>query len=117
MASKPTTENEMRDPCTTNLADFGYSEIKELTKIFNAWMENGLPEDFETHGVHPMFNRNSGHVFLTNSEFQTAMMNGDDLETWYFCHECGHEGFAEDCTLNDDGCNECNPQDEEEAEE
>jgi hypothetical protein len=103
----------MREVTTTNLADFGYSEIKELTAIFNAWMRDGLPDDFERNGVHPMMNRNSGHVFLTNSEFQVCMMNGNDLESWYYCHNCGHEGFKEDCQLNDDGCNECNEEGDE----
>jgi hypothetical protein len=37
-----------------------------------------------------------------------AMMNGDKLEMWHNCSNCGHEGFAEDCQLNEDGCNECN---------
>lgn len=99
---------------TTNLSKFGYSEIKELTKILNAWMTDGLPDDFYQDEVHPMMNNNSGFVFLTNSEFQVAMMNGNKLESWYSCPNCGHEGFAEDCQLNDHGCNECHPEDEEE---
>lgn len=102
----------MKEITTTNLADFGYSEMKELSKILNAWMANGLPEDFEGSGVHPMFNRNSVHVFLTNDEFQACRMNGDELETWYYCFNCGHEGFKEECQLNEDGCSECRPQEE-----
>lgn len=102
----------MKEITTTNLADFGYSEMKELSRILNAWIEFGLPDDFERDGVHPMFNRNSGHLFVTNSEYQTCMMNGDKLETWYYCHQCGHEGFKEECQLNEDGCSECRPQEE-----
>jgi|ERR1700722_4841467 len=92
---------------TTNLADFGYRERAILIELLQAWNSQGLPEDFYDEEVHPMFNRNSGYVFLTNSEFQTAMMNGDKLEMWHHCGNCGHEGFAEDCQLNDAGCNEC----------
>ena len=40
-----------------------------------------------------MFNKMSGNVFLTNSEFQVAMMNGDTLESFYSCLQCGNEGF------------------------
>lgn len=92
---------------TTNIADFGYSELKELRRLIDAWMDQGLPEDFEGFEVHPMMNKNSGKVFLTNDEYQVAMMNGDKLESWYCCGYCGHEGFREDCQLTDEGCNEC----------
>ncbi len=97
---------------TTDLADFGYSERKEMITLLQSWHEQGLPEDFYEDEVRVMMNRNSGCVFLTNSEYQTAMMNGNKLEMWHNCPNCGHEGFAEDCQLNDDGCNECNEQEE-----
>jgi len=43
-----------------------------------------------------MMNIQSGYVFLTNSEFQVAMMNGDKLEVFYTDFETGEEGFLED---------------------
>lgn len=92
---------------TTNLADFGSWERNLLIDLLIAWKEQGLPKDFYQDEVIPMMNRNSGCVFLTNSEFQHAMMNGDKLEMWHNCPNCGHEGFAEDCQLNDEGCNDC----------
>jgi hypothetical protein len=102
-----------QDPTTTNLADFRSRERRLLIELLTAWEEQGLPDDFYEEEVVPMFNRNSGNVFLTNSEFQVAMMNGDKLESFYSCPNCGHEGFKEDCELNDDGCNECCPQEKE----
>jgi hypothetical protein len=81
---------------TTNLADFGHRERVLLQGILSAWNDKGLPEGFYSEGVHPMFNRNSGCVFLTNDEYQAAMMNGDVLEIWHNCPNCGHEGFSED---------------------
>jgi hypothetical protein len=97
---------------TTNLADFCYQERKELIALLTAWNDQGLPDDFSDEGVHAMFNRNSGNVFLTNENFEVAMLNGNKLEIWHNCFNCGHEGFQEDCQLNEDGCNECNPQEE-----
>ena|ERR1700733_5381342 len=99
----------MRTPeiTTTNIADFGLRERDELVHLLNAWNLQGLPADFYEDEVIPMMNRNSGCVFITNSEYQTAMMNGDKLEIWHNCPNCGNEGFAEDCQLNDEGCNEC----------
>lgn len=92
---------------TTNLADFGPRERQMLVELLNAWEQQGLPEGFYDYEVNCMMNRNSGSVFLTNDEFQVAMMNGDKLEMWHNCPNCGHEGFQEDCQLNDEGCNEC----------
>jgi hypothetical protein len=61
-------------------------------------------------------NRNSGNVFLTNSDYQVAILNNGKLESFYCCGNCGNEGFLEDCQLNDNGCNECNEWNEEESE-
>lgn len=98
---------------TTNLADFRFRERVELVRLLEAWNIQGLPDDFYENEVIPMFNRNSGNVFLTNSEYQVAMMNGDKLEMWHTCPNCGYEGFSEDCQLNDEGCNECTESEEE----
>lgn len=92
---------------TTDLADFGSRERWLLVELLTAWDQQSLPEEFCDEEVRPMMNRNSGNVFLTNSEYQTAMMNGGKLEIWHNCSNCGHEGFEEDCQLNDEGCNEC----------
>ena len=96
---------------TTDLAEFGFTEREELIRILTTWQFPGLPNDFEDREVTSMFNKNSGNVFLTNSEYQCAMMNGDNLESWYNCSNCGHDGFYEDCQLNDEGCNICSPLD------
>jgi len=97
---------------TTNLSDFGYRERRMLLELLNAWEEHGLPKDFYEEEVECVMNKNSGYVFLTNSEYQVSMMNGDKLEIWHHCGNCGHEGFYEDCQLNEDGCNECIPMEE-----
>ena len=76
-----------------------------LEDLITAWNHQGLPEDFYNDEVRPMMNMSSGYVFLTNSEYQVAMMNGDKLESWYSCPECGHEGFLED--MQHDGDRDC----------
>ena len=97
----------MKDVTTTDLSKFGSRERRLLVELLTAWDKQGLPHNFYDEDVVPIMNTNSGCVFLTNSEYQTAMMNGNKLEMWHNCPNCGHEGFAEDCQLNDDGCNEC----------
>ncbi len=95
----------MNETTTTDLSKFGHQELMELELLLKASREQGLPEDFDNDEVIPMFNMNSGSVFLTNSNYQVAMMNGDDLESFYTCPECGHEGFKED--MAHDGDKEC----------
>ncbi|MCM1008210.1 MAG: hypothetical protein NC485_09825 [Ruminococcus flavefaciens] len=62
------------DVTTTNLADFGARERHELIEILQAWESSGLPDDFYDDEVVLMFNRDSGYVFLTNSEYQVCMV-------------------------------------------
>ena len=67
-----------------------------LEELLKAMREQGLPDDFCDDEVVPMFNRNSGDVFLTNLNCQVAMLNGDNLESWYFLSYHGNEGFLDE---------------------
>ena len=87
--------NEVNEITTTDLSKFGWREWSELRRILDAMIDKGLPEEFDNSNIHAMFNKNSGNVFLTNDECQVAMMNGDKLELFYSCPECGHEGFKD----------------------
>ena len=82
--------------CTTDLSKFGLREIEELRDILTVWLDKGLPEDFDYCEVIPMFNMDSGNVFLTNEDYEVCMLNGNKLESFYTCPECGTEGFADD---------------------
>lgn len=85
---------------TTNLSDFGYKELEMLEELLRAMREQGLPEDFYNNEVHPMMNQISGNVFLTNSEYQVAMMNGDKLESFYTLSYHGREGFLDELLID-----------------
>ena len=86
---------------TTDISKFGTREIIMLRDILDAWVENGLPHDFNNDEVVPMMNLNSGNVFLTNSDYQVAMMGDGELQSFYSCPECGYEGFFHE--MNNDG--------------
>ncbi len=92
---KPTNE-----VTTTDLAQFGNREKAMAVKLLTIMSEKGLPNNFNDDEVTVMMNRNSGNVFLTNSDYQVAMMNGDDLELFFSCPECGCEGFADDLRID-----------------
>lgn len=81
---------------TTNLADFGVRELTLVRDLLSAMLEQGLPNDFNNEGVVPMFNMNSGYVFLTNEDFDVCMLNGDKLESFYTSPYTGIEGFFDD---------------------
>lgn len=84
-------------PITINdFSKFGYRERKMAEQLLRAWNEQGLPEDFYEDEVSIIMNTHSGCVFLTNSEFQVAMMNGDRLESFYTDFETGEEGFKDE---------------------
>lgn len=72
---------------TENLSDFGLIELEEARNILDAMIDNGVPSDFENEGVRIAFNRMSGKVFLTNSEYQVAVYSeterGKYLESFY----------------------------------
>lgn len=78
---------------TTDLSEFGYREREEAELLLKAWREQGLPDDFNNDKVIIMMNRSSGNVFLTNDDYQVAMLNGNKLESFYSCPNCGNEGF------------------------
>jgi hypothetical protein len=86
----------MQEITTTDFAKFGNRERYMAETLLKAWREQGLPDDFHEEEVILMVNLLSGNVFLTNSEFQVAMMNGDHLESFYTDFETGEEGFKEE---------------------
>ena len=90
---------------TTNLSDFGYRELEMLEELLKAMREQGLPDDFYDEEVHPMMNKYSGNVFLTNSDYQVAMMNGDSLESFYTLSYHGNEGFLDELLIDYDNGN------------
>jgi hypothetical protein len=95
----------MNEITTTDLAQFGWREKKMAAELLKAMVDQGLPGDFYDEKVTVMMNRHSGNVFLTNEDFQVAMMNGGELESFYSCPECGYEGFKDE--MAHDGGSEC----------
>ncbi len=79
---------------TRNFEDLGSRERAVLATILNAWTLYGLPDGFEQINVVWEFNPGSGCLFLINEDYQTLMLNGDRLEEWVTCSDCGAEGFG-----------------------
>jgi len=86
----------MQEVTTTDFSKFGHREREMAEELLKAWREQGLPDDFDNDEVTVMMNFYSGNVFLTNSDCQVAMMNGDTLESFYTDFETGEEGFKDE---------------------
>jgi len=81
---------------TNDLMDFGYRELHAAGRILLTLKTKNDETRFLGSQVKLEFNPNSGNVFLVDDDFNVAMMNGDKLEDFFTCPECGHEGFIED---------------------
>lgn len=86
----------MEETVTSDMSKFGSRERKLAEELLREWRLQGLPEDFYDDKVTIAMNLNSGFVFLTNEEYQVAMMHNGKLESFYSCFECGEEGFREE---------------------
>jgi hypothetical protein len=94
---------------TIDLSEFGYRELDMAGDLLKA-IKDGLPDDFNDDGLTIMFNTHSGYVFLTNSDYQVAMLTDKKLESFYSCPNCGEEGFAEDILTKSGKCKNCKEQ-------
>ena len=77
---------------TTDLGDFGHREIETARDLLDAWCEHGLPDDFDHDSVTVMLNPMSGYVFLTNADYQVAVIEDGELVSFYSSPYEGHEG-------------------------
>jgi PAS domain-containing protein len=96
----------MENIYTENMADFGSRERKMAAKLLAA----ELPREFSNSGVRLAMNKSSGFVFLTNDDYQVAMMNGNKLAIFHTTPYEGHEGFIEDL-LNEHSPDDLNGED------
>ena len=82
----------------TDFSKFRYREFKkavELLECYNTGKYMCLL--FSDEGVSIMLNTQSRFVFLTNSDFQVAGINDNNvLADFLTCPDCGYEGFIED---------------------
>lgn len=79
---------------TCDLSQFGYCELGMAGDLLNAYA--AAPLDCLRDGITLNLNTHSGNVFLSDADFNVVMMNGDELEQFFSCPECGHEGFKEE---------------------
>ena len=93
---------------TKDFSKFGQREREMASELLSAY---GTPKDDTKllgQGITVFFNPNSGYVFLSDEDYNVAIIEGDRLVDFITCPECGHEAtlgdFLDDCT--NDCCEE-----------
>lgn len=88
---------------TKDLSKFGYRELDMAGDLLKALSEpHKNNTSYLNNGIAIEFNPNSGKVFLVDDDCNVAMMNGENLEDFFVCPQCGHEGFLEEMEHNKD---------------
>ena len=74
--------------------------LQDLSKILATYKtENDISDisEYANDNVHIGYNKDHDNVYLYSEEYpHSVMMNGDKLDTFHSCWNCGHEGFKED---------------------
>lgn len=101
---------------TADLSQFGYRELKEATKLLEAYTEDRYVRpsvsEWIGDGLTLNFNTSSGYVFLSDEDYHTFLINeeedGEDgkLDIWLSCPNCGKEGFPKEL-IADPQCDDC----------
>jgi len=80
---------------TSDLSKFTLEQLIEAGVIFNYLIKDGFPKDFDKNGIELVINKDSGFIFLTNSNYEVVMVNHNTgkLENWYTSPNDGREGF------------------------
>lgn len=90
---------------TRDLMDFGIRELRLAARLL-AVLKTAQDRTMRLGDtITPEFNPDSGYVFLIDSDFNVAMLNGDTLEDWLMCPQCGIEGFISE--LEREGASPC----------
>jgi hypothetical protein len=86
----------MNNTTTTNIAEFGSSEILEASEILKAYGKGFYNHPYFMGEPQLMMNKNSGFVFLVDDGGEgcnVLMLNGEELEGFYTSPYDGLEGF------------------------
>jgi hypothetical protein len=96
----------MENIVTSDLSEFGYRELKIAGQLLSTLKTDKDKTRFIDEGLTVFFNKKSGYVFLSDENFNVAMMNGDILEDFINCPDCGNAALASEFSTESDCCKE-----------
>ena len=87
----------MENYLTTDISKMDLSEVTEmLTAYQNETTTPAFKAMWYDDETIPTLNQESGYTFLTNSDYQVAMMNEGKLSMFINCRECGREEYEQE---------------------
>lgn len=89
---------------TEDLLDFGFRELDMVGDLLKAFKGLNDHTVLLGNGVKPAMNTGSGSVFLVDEDYNVGMMNGDYLDDFLTCPDCGYEGFIDDILTEGSVC-------------
>lgn len=95
----------MNNIVTSDISQFGFREKDMAAELLKTHGSSSDHTKFLGNSVNVFMNMNSGYVFLSDEDYNTAMMNGDNLEDFFSCPNCGNEESSSDFRAAFD--NEC----------
>lgn len=75
---------------TNDLTRFGFRELDEAADLLKIYANNGCT--FLEDGVTVWLNKYSGKVFLSDEDYNVAVVEGGKLVQFLSCPNCGYEG-------------------------
>lgn len=84
----------MQNIVTSDISKFGQRERELAKKLLSVY---GTKDDRTKHlgdGIQVFMNRDSGYVFLSDEDYNVALLNGNKLEDFHSCPNCGNESVA-----------------------
>lgn len=94
----------MKNIVTNDIKEFGMRERLMARELLATYGTKKDKTNFLSDGINVFMNKNSGYVFLSDEEYNVAMMNGDVLEDFVNCPECGHEDFYSEFRKHGNDC-------------
>jgi uncharacterized protein YbaR (Trm112 family) len=88
------------DIVTHDFSKFGKVEIEEACQLLQAYLNKNRTKYLASQNITIEFNTQSGYVFLSDNDCNTAMLNEKhELVDFLVCPECGQEGLIDDLSL------------------
>ena len=88
---------------TDDLSEFGQVELNEAITLLAKYKSDKDFTNVLGEGVKVWFNQNSGGVFLSDENYNTAMLDDcGTLRDWIVCPICGSEGFLNEIHEDED---------------
>ena len=85
---------------TKDLTEFGFKELDMAADLLKAYSNDKNSVDF-SDGVAVFMNKNSGIVFLSDSDMRVGVLEDNKVVEFFSCPECGNEGTQSEGLDND----------------